>query len=433
MINQYDNFSENFLVDTHDSSFHNYDPTFDISYKIFLENFTDQFQNALNIDSKLFTPVTFRSKTFQNYMKAFYTAHIDLMSACSDIVKELYFLHQTSQALYKFNSDEIKMSHVQFRSHFYFPNIVYLLVRYLPNARNFLQKTIKNAYYSIQKKNSNLTYLYENAIYTDVDVIRTDILYTFLGNSIKKINPLIVKNIKKFYKQVFLNHFFYYFKYEQKIHSQVLNDWDLDCVGHELRMASPTRETLYREVLTNLQVENFRNDSPTMRQLHYNYNIFKNVIVSNEFQSIFLSACPEFNSSIFCNLNNSQYKILSLYDRILSDTFFLSELKKLPLIYKLLKSVHLITKSSHSSRVTSVKRDVMISAIADELSLPFKNLLNSDVSIRKILLQIAQNFVNSILDGEYISLQTLSPIKIDSISFVTQLRKFIKLCINSNY
>lgn len=132
-------------------------------------------------------------------------------------------------------------------------------------------------------------------------------------------------------------------------------------------------------------------------------------------------------------MNNSQYKILSLYDRILSDTVFLSELKKLPLIYKLLKSVHLITKSSHSSRVTSVKRDVMISAIADELSLPFKNLLNSDVSIRKILLQIAQNFVNSILDGEYISLQTLSPIKIDSISFVTQLRKFIKLCINSNY
>lgn len=331
--------------------------------------------------------------------------------------------------MYRYNTDILNLSYIQFRSHFYFPNIIYLLVRFLPEVRQFLQKTIKSAYFTIQKRNSKLIYLFENAIYTDVDVIKTDILYTFLGNSIKKINPYEIRNVNAFYKQVFLNHFFYYFKYEQKIHSRVVDEWSADGVINEPK-STPTREGIYREVLTNLQVENYRDVSPTMKQLHYNYNIFKNVIINNEFQNMFLTSQKEENP-IFYNLNNSQYKILSLYNKIMTDEEFLIELKKLPLIYKLLKSVHLVSKNT-KIKLTSIKPEVLVSAIADELSLPFKNIINSDISIRNVLLKIAENFVSSILSGEYISLQTLAPIKLDQISFVIQLKKFIKLCISNN-
>lgn len=419
------------LVDASDIEEEYYDPSFEMTYKIFLSCFNEQFQNAMKVDSRLFSPVTFRSKTFQQYINKFNFFHQDSLSTRSNLVREMYLLYMTSRSMYRYNSEELGLSHIQFRSHFYFPNIIYLLIRYLHEVRVFLQKSIRSAYYYIQKKNSRLIQLYENSIYTDNDVIRTDILYSFLGNSIKKINPYEVKNIKAFYRQVFLNHFYFYFKSEQKIHSQVIDEITLDTMVSGEPKNSPTREGLYRDVLTNLQVEAYRDVSPTMRQLHYNYNIFKNVIITNEFQSVFLTSRPGKENTIFCNLGNSQYKVLTFYDKIMSDEQFLMELKKLPLIYKLLKGVHLVTRNTQI-KLNSIRTEVLISAVADELALPFRNLLNSDISIRNILLKIAENFVNSILTGEYISLQTLAPIRLDHLSFVNQIRRFIRICVSSN-
>lgn len=405
------------------------DMSFKLSYGVFKECFNESFENAKQIDKKLFTPITFKSKIFQRYLERFNFEHYDLLSARSQVIKELFLLYHTSKSLYKYNDDVLKMPHIQFRSHFYFPNIIYLLIRYLPEVRVFLQKTIKSAYYLIQKKNARLIKLFESAIYSDHDVIKTDILYSFLGNSIKKINPFEINNINVFYRQVFLNHFFYYFKSEQKIHSTVIDEWtNLDVV--ETR-AAPTREGLYKDILTTLQVEDFKEDSPTMRQLHYNYNIFKNVIIGNEFQSVFLTSRSPNDTTVFCNLNNSQYKVLSFYHKLLTNEEFITELKKIPLIYRLLKSVHLVTRNS-SIKLTTIRKEVLVSAVADELAYPFRNMLNSDISLRTILTNIAENFVSSILAGEYISLQTLSPIKLDQMSFVMQLRKFIKLCISNN-
>ncbi len=404
----------------------NFDPIFEASYLIFKDCFDEQFQSAMKIDKKLFSPVTFKTKTFQKYIEKFNQHHQDSLSSRSNIVREMYLLYQTARCMYRYNTEELHLTHVQFRSHFYFPNIIFLLVRYLQETRVFLQKTIRAAYFLIQKKNERLIYLFENSIYTDVDVIRTDVLYTFLGNSVKKINPYEVKSITAFYRQVFLNHFFYYFRCEQKVHSKVVEEISTESVIEDEKVI-PTREGLYKNVLTNLQVESYKDVSPTMKQLHYNYNIFKNVIINNEFQSLYFSSQPSDQKSLYCNLENSQYKVLSMYDKIISDEEFVNELRKLPIIYKLLKSVHLITKNTRV-RLNSVRRELIVSAVADELAIPFKNLLNSDTSIRTVLLKIADNFVHSILVGEYISLQTLAPINLDTLSFVQQLKKFIKLC-----
>jgi len=404
-----------------------FDPLFEASYIIFKDCFADQFENAMKIDKKLFSPVTFKSRTILKFIDKFNSQHQDSLSSRSILVRELFLLNHMSRCMYKFNDEELHLSYIQFRSHFYFPNIIFILIRFLRETRAFLQKTIRSAYSNFQKRHKHTTRLFENSIYTDVDVIRTDVLYTFLGNSLRKINPYKVKNITAFYKQVFLNHFFYYFRCEQKIRSQVIDDITAENVIDDDK-STPTREGLYRTVLTNLQVDSYKDISPTMRQLHYNYNIFKNVIIGNEFQSLYLSSQPSDTNAIYCNLDDSQYKVLSLYDKIMADEEFVNELKKLPTIYKLLKSVHLVTRSA-VAKFNATRREVVVSAVADELAVPFKNLLNADTSIRTMLLKIADNFVQSILSGEYISLQTLAPINMNTLSFVQQLKKFIKLCI----
>ena len=413
-------------IDFLEESENTFDPLFEASYIIFKECFADQFQNAMKLDAKLFSPVTFKSRTILKYIEKFNLQHQDSLSSRSLVVRELFLLNHTSRCMYRYNDEELHISYVQFRSHFYFPKIIFMLVRFLKETRAFLQKTISSAYNIVRKKHRKTTYLFENSIYTDVDVIRTDVLYTFLGHSVRKINPYEVSNITSFYRQVFLNHFFYFFRCEQKIHSRVVEDVSVENILDDDK-STPTRDSLYKTVLTNLQVDSYKDISPTMRQLHYNYNIFKNVIIGNDFQSLYLSSQPS-KEAVYCNLEDSQYKVLSLYDKIMSDEEFVNELKKLPTIYKLLKSVHLITKNT-ISKLTAVHREVVVSAVADELAVPFKNLINSDTSIRPVLLKIADNFVHSILSGEYISLQTLAPINMNSLSFVQQLRKFIKLCV----
>lgn len=407
-----------------------FDPSFDLSYNIFVDIFSKQFNNSTKIDINLLTPITFRSKTFQKYIDLFNQHHDNILSTRSILVKELYLLYHFSKSLQMYNDDIIHMQYSHFRSHYYFPNIIYLLIRFLPTARDFFQKSINIAYNTIKKNNSRLVYLYESAVYTDSGVMRTDILYTFLGNTIKKINPLLIENLKAFYRQVFLNHFFYYFKYEQDIHSQVIDS--MSNIDNMIENKSvSTRENIYRDVLTSLKVESMQNESPTMKQISYNYNIFKNVITTNEFQNIFLTSQNN-NPYNICELKNSQYKILSMYNEIDKSSNLIKELKTIPLVYKLLKSVHLITKNDITTKLKTINIDLLQSAIVEELSYPFKNILKTNSSILPILKKIANNFINSILVGEFINLQTLSPIKIDHISFISQLRKFIQLCLNSN-
>ena len=213
-------YSESDILDDLNDQF---DPLFDLSYNLFLDVFSSQFQNALNIDERIKTPVTFRSKTFQTFIQKFNELHDNTLSARSNLVKELYILHHFAKAISRYNDDIIHDSYIKFRSHYYFPNVLYLLIRFLPEARRFFQKMLKAAYYIIKKNNSRLIYLFENAIYTDVGTIQTDVLYTFIGNAIKKINPCTIDNLESFFRSVFLNHFFYYFKYEQSIHSQVMD------------------------------------------------------------------------------------------------------------------------------------------------------------------------------------------------------------------
>ena len=170
-----------FDADVVEDSENNFDPLFEASYIIFKDCFEDQFRNAMKIDKKLFSPVTFKSRTILKYIEKFNSQHQDSLSSRSTIVRELFLLHHTARCMYRFNDEELHLKHVQFRSHFYFPNIIFMLVRFLRETRAFLQKTIRAAYQIMQKNNAKIVHIFENSIYLDTDVIRTDVLNTFLG------------------------------------------------------------------------------------------------------------------------------------------------------------------------------------------------------------------------------------------------------------
>lgn len=390
------------------------DVDLDLTYNILIKNLADQIKQTITFDN----PTCVKSQKLSDYIIELEKKHYNRLSLRSHLTKQLFFLHQTCLALEKLNNDELKLGYHKFRAKILYPNIVYILIRLLPKARSFLQGIIRSIYTETKRRSVGIIQVYTNSFYINQDVIKTDILYEFLGSGMKKLNPLDVNNVNLFYKQVFRNILFYYFKKEQRLHTKlstfVADDPLKECIH------IPTKLSIYRDVLYSLQVDKMYQRSPTLNQIKYNYSIFRNVILNNELQSIYFTS----QKDTFL-LNNNQYKLIHVYKDDIDNK--LKDIKKIPTIYRLLKSVHIISKNKpYNSAV--IKPDIVKNAVLEELLHPFRNMFSNE-SIYEILEQVSTNFTTSLLSGEYINLMTLSSIKINQITFINQIKKFIRICI----
>lgn len=401
-----------------------YDVVSDISFKI-IQIYLEEELIAISKCDDRFGPISLKSKVLKEFIGKLENAHSLIIKDLDPLVKELFLLHQISKNLDRFNLEVLDMGYNEFRAKIFFPNIIYILVRYLQNARKFLQKIIKTTYGEVQRKSPGIINKYSTSYCMDPDIIKHDVLYMFLGNSLKKIDPLQVNNVYPFYRSVFRNVLFYYFRGEKNQVSVLSSINDI-----EIRLLEsanfPTRLSIYRDVLFELQNEKFISESPALHQVGYNYNIFKNVILDNEFQNLCFSV---YRDSI--NSYDNQYKLMRLYNSdIKSNDIFLEKLKQIPTIYRLLKCVRIVSNSHNIPyNDRTIKYETVKSAVLEELVHPFKNMM-AESHLIPVFNTIATNFASSILSGEYINLLTLSTVYINQLSFIPQIRKFIRLCID---
>jgi len=391
-----------------------------ISYKLLFNHGYKTLERAAKSET-----ISIDAKMIDTYWEDLKKHHFLQINNRSAIVRGMFLLYQTANALMKYNENILKLSNIQFRARILFPYLIYILQQHLPDTRKFLQSTIRTVYKRIQRSSEKLVNVYVNSFYLDQDVIKHNILLEFLGNGLRKFNPLMVGNVDTFYRGMFGSIFHYYFMRKQDTSKVYSNFWSIDNALNT--SSSSTRLNLYKEVLYNLQVDKYYRTSPIYVQLGMNYRIFKNVIINNEFQDVYMSACNQ-TRSIF-KLHNNELKLIKVYDNDLINEQTLEKIKKLPTIFKLLKCVHIANPKAKPHNDMLIKTDLVKSVILDELSYPFKNIF-SDGYLQPVLARIADNFVNLILTGEYINLMTLTTVRIDQISFIEQLKKFIRICLS---
>jgi len=392
----------------------------DISYKILHRHGYEVLNKASKSEN-----IMIDAKMINRYWEDLKRSHFLQLNARSATVSGLFLLYQTTNALYLYNTNILKMSNIQFRSRILFPYLIYILQQYLPDTRKFLQATIRTVYDRIKRSSKKLVNVYVNSFYLDQDVIKHNILLEFLGNGLKKFNPLIVGKIDSFYRSMFASIFHFYFMKKQDTSKVYTNFWSIENVLSSSN--SSTRLNLYKDVLYNLQVDKYYEISPIYIQLGMNYRIFRNVIVNNEFQDVYMAAKNK-NKSIF-KIINPEYKLIKVYNNDLVNEEIIEKIKKLPTIFKLLKCVHIANTKAKPHNDMLIKTDLVKSVILDELMYPFKNVF-SDGYLQPILTRISDNFVNLVLSGEYINLMTLTSVRIDQISFIEQLKKFVRICLS---
>jgi len=345
----------------------------------------------------------------------------------SPLIKEMYLLHQTANALDKFNDEILNLSYIEFRKLIYFPNIFYILFRCHPIAKKFIQQIRDVTYQEIENKSKGLINIHINSLYLDQDTIKSDVLYDFLGNALKKFDPLTIGNVKAFYRTCFRNVFTYYFHKRRNLEDQKISEFNFNSNEVFQDSSISSRNSIYKDVLFADHIRKTQEKHPILQQLSYNFQIFKNIITNNEFQSIYQNT--KINET---NITNSEYQIIDFFDDdlFLKNIEILNKLRELPLIYKLLRCAHIQSTSINSVPYNDflIKPADVIFIIKEELTKPFKNFF-IDKFVDDILDKIATNFVKNVLSGEYINLITFSTVKINQISFIDQLRKFVRICL----
>jgi len=386
-----------------------------------VENYFSDEMNVIINNSGKYGFSCFSKKKLFSFLDKLSELYYNIIKNLSMVESELYLLYQMCNGLYEFNELELQISHEKFRSKILFPNLMYVLIRKFHKAQGFLQATVRKVYNEYKTRHIGIINKFCQSHYMDEDIIKSDILYKFLGNGLRKFDPSKVDNVDSFYRVTIRNIFYYYFKTDYHFDTSYSDFSTVDFTLSK-NMNIPTRKIIYRDVMYDLQIKKMCKKSSTLKQLSYNYNIFKNIIINNEFQDMFYSL----EYDIFM-VKNNQFKILNLY-KDNNNNNFSNKLKELPLIYKLLKCIHITNPKIKPYNEMQIKADHVKTLILEELLYPFRNMF-SEQHVHSVLEKTASNFVDSILTGEYINPITFSTIRIKDYSFIYQLKKFVQLCL----
>jgi hypothetical protein len=375
--------------------------------------------NTLENKEDSYSYASVSSKILNVYIKELESSHLNIIKDLPPYLQQMYLLHQTCIGLYKLNEYCFCLSNIEFRSRVLFPNLIYLMVRFLHKANGFIQKTIRHIYKEFKNQHYGIIKQFINTYYCDEDLIKSDVLYSFLGNAMRKFDPLTINKPQEFYRSSIRSILQWYLKNNKLVKMSSFDFEETDRVFSD-KTIKDSRMQIYQNVLYGLYVKNVCKDSPVLMQMNYNYNIFKNVIINNEFQNLYLSTI---NNGY---IGTPQYKLMHIYN---DDNQLLKKIKNLPLIYKLIKSVHIYNSNAKTFNNKFIKFDLVKTIVLEQLLIKFKNVY-TDQYVMDILDKIAYNFTDNILTGEYINLVTLNSIKISQISFVNQIKDFIILTLD---
>ena len=363
--------------------------------------------------------VNLRSQLLKKFINTLFSVHHISIQYKHDLIKELYIIYQIANLFEYYNYTYFKLNRHQFRFKILYPNMLYILIRFFYRTHTYLTKQIRIMFLEFSDKSYLLVDRFDRSVYVDKEIIKSEILCSLLCLGLRKFNPLEIKGMTAFYRQIIRQLFQYYFS-----RKNITTTYDSFLAVEETisrKQVIPARLCFYRDVLYKMQMEKICHDSELLSQIKYNLTIFKNIIVDNEIQNMYFSSRQD-NMIINCN----EYKLITIYRDIENRTQFIREIEKLPIIFKLLKSIHIMNpKNKPYARITpqQVKDTVM-----EELMAPFKCLFSQHY-IYDVLQKVGINFSDNLLSGEYINLSTLASVKIDTPSFFIQLKKFIFLCL----
>lgn len=323
-------------------------------------------------------------------------------------MQQIYLLHLSSTLFSKL-SDNLYIDKDLYIEQIYLPNILIIASKFLGEARKLINKLVKTIYLEIEDKSKEIISFYAELYNADSNIIKTDIVYIFLREVLPQFDPLEIVDLEEFFSNIFRKLFFFYLKQRT---SSFLNGKDLDYRIIQDVNPPSERYRIYTEALALTQMQITCQSSTAAFRISKQYDRMKEQIIPNELQKLYFLAVKKEQ------LTNDNKTLLFNIDSELDKNIE----QKFPLIYKLLRSIHI---SSEVKFLCDNEIELLRSSIYTVIENKFKHILNDDI-LKPILHKITGNLVLSLTNGEYLDMVTLQPVSISSPNFIKQLQTFLE-------
>ncbi|MBC8427433.1 MAG: hypothetical protein H8D97_00930 [Proteobacteria bacterium] len=362
-----------------------------------------------------------KTKIFNNETKAFFDLLKDIRSLplirYNENIKQFHLLHVLGLLYLDFNDNYLKMEYSEFMDDIYFPNMMNIISsNFFDQCATLITKQAKEAYNEIRDQSKEVIDFYLIFYRTEPTIIHSDIVSKFIKGSFLKEDPVNMDDIKSEYLFYFKEILYSYIKNRT---SNIL-DFELDpsILEEDNLMNMSSRYRIYEKGLRVSHIQQLCKSSETLTHISKNYDMVRNNILTNELQQLY--------HFIIDNNRVVDNKLLILKSN--SENYSLNKISiKLPLIYKLLRSLHINTENrsifteNDKKMICDTIYNVIYSRISNKLDNINAQLLSKTISL---------NLTKSLFTGSFIDPYTMKPLDITGCLFARQLRKFLEILLS---
>ena len=362
-----------------------------------------------------------KNKIFSNETNLFFEALSNIRSLplirYNENIKQFHLLYMLGLLYLDFNDKHLKMEYFEFMDDIYFPNMMSVISSKFSQCATLIIKQAKEAYNEIRDQSKEVIDFYLVFYGTEPTVIHSDIVSKFIKGSFLKEDPINMEDMKSEYLFYFKEILYSYIKNRT---SNIL-DFELDpsILEEDNLMHVSTRYRIYDKGLRVSHIQQLCKNSETLTHISKNYDMVRNNIITNELQQLY--------HFVVDNSKLSDNKLLVLKSN--SENYNLNKIsKKLPLIYKLLRSLHINTddRSIFTENDKALINDTIYDVIYNRLSVVKVANFDAQVSAKKISL----NLTKSLFTGSFIDPYTMKPLDITGCLFARQLKKFLEILLS---
>jgi hypothetical protein len=329
--------------------------------------------------------------------------------------RQFHILYLIAQTLHVYNEDILQMESDEFYNTFYYPNIISIISSNMKEAKETLKLIIRATFQEVQDKCKDIVEY--NLIFMNMDktIMKNDILHLFLNTLFLDIDPLDLDNIKQYYTSNFRYLLYAYLKNK----TTGLTALDSNpSILQEDSLAISTRLRIYDDGIKITQIQELCDKSNTYDRILNNYRRLKTDVIANELQRIYLYATTKTSTT------DNRISILSTFD---SDANLSLIKDKMPLIYRLLRSLHIVAKANP---IDDNFKQLMYKSIYDILFLEFSKHISNQLA-SNLANNIAKKMTYSLTVGQYIDPLTMDSLSINTYTFLNQLKLFLEILVKN--
>jgi hypothetical protein len=328
-------------------------------------------------------------------------------------IRQFYVLYVLTKRLFEYSLDNKDML---FFDNVCYPNIINSISIYLNSCKRILGSLVKTCYKDICNKSRNIVDFYLLISNSESIIIQNDILLIFLKEFFVLNSPLELKDFKNYYSSVLK--YLYYSYLKNRTHCLIEEELDSTILMEEEDMMTTSRYKIYEGGVRLSQIQYICTGSQTLSVISKNYENIRNNIINNELQKIYFHVIEKDHVT-----DSKQLVMRSNLDNIQS----LNKLReKLPLIYRLLRSVRVRGESFFSEKDKKLIHDsiytVLYIKLKEKLDEPKAKYLATNISL---------NLSRSLINGRYVDPYSMESVNISCLTFVNQLKSFLKLIVES--